>query len=85
MTKQNPLCNLSGGRVLIKRNSKEIWREVSLIPQSYGTVFYQIQADKGFARSRLCINEDGSTNKLVLNTVRYNPQGLGTLFKPYHV
>jgi len=30
----NPLCNLSGGQVLIKRNSKEIWREVSLIPRS---------------------------------------------------
>jgi len=34
MTKPNPLCNLSGGQVLIKRNSKEIWREVVLIPRS---------------------------------------------------
>jgi hypothetical protein len=34
MTKPNLLCNLSGGRILIKRNSKEIWREVSLIPRS---------------------------------------------------
>jgi len=33
MTKPNPLCNLSGGRVLIKRNSKEIWREVVLKPR----------------------------------------------------
>ena len=34
MTKTNPLCNLSGRQVLIKRNSKEIWREVSRIPRS---------------------------------------------------
>jgi hypothetical protein len=34
MTKPNPLCNLSGGQVLIKRNSKEIWREVFLKPRS---------------------------------------------------
>jgi len=38
MTKPNPLCNLSGGQVLIKKNSKEIWREVSLIPGLYGSV-----------------------------------------------
>jgi hypothetical protein len=34
MTKPYLLCNLSGGRVLIKGNSKDIWREVSLIPRS---------------------------------------------------
>ncbi len=28
------------------------------------------QADRGFARSRLCTNEDGNTNNLVLYTVR---------------
>jgi hypothetical protein len=30
MTTPNPLCNLSGGRDLIKWNSKEIWWEVVL-------------------------------------------------------
>jgi hypothetical protein len=28
------------------------------------------QADRGFARLRLCTNEDGNTNNLVLYTVR---------------
>ncbi len=29
-----------------------------------------LQVDRGFARSRLCTNEDGNTNNLVLYTVR---------------
>ncbi len=31
---------------------------------------YLWQADRGFARSRLCTNKDGNTNNLVLYTVR---------------
>jgi hypothetical protein len=42
MTKPNPLCNLSGGQVLIKRNSEEIWREVSLIPRSMVVTSYLV-------------------------------------------
>ena len=34
MAKPNLLCNLSGGRVLIKRNSIEIWREGVRKPRS---------------------------------------------------
>jgi hypothetical protein len=30
---------------------------------------YYLQADRGFARSRLCTKEDGTTNNLVLYTV----------------
>ena len=38
MTKPNPLCNLAGGQVFLKMNSKEIWREVFLKPR-YGRYF----------------------------------------------
>ena len=29
-------------------------------------MFSRVQADRGFARSRLCTDEDGTTNNLVL-------------------
>ncbi len=32
--------------------------------------FKTLQADRGFARSRLCTDEDGTTNNLVLYMVR---------------
>ncbi len=32
--------------------------------------FFDIQADRGFARSRLCTDEDGTTNNVVLYMVR---------------
>ncbi len=35
-----------------------------------GCFFYLGQANRGFARSRLCTNEDGNTNNLVLYTVQ---------------
>ena len=31
---------------------------------------YLLQADRGFTRSRLCTDEDGTTNNLVLYMVR---------------
>ncbi len=47
------------------------FRECSIYVGTYvrDMLFYQ-QADRGFARSRLCTNEDGNTNNLVLYTVR---------------
>ena len=33
-------------------------------------LFFLRQADRGFARSRLCTDEDGTTNNLVLYMVR---------------
>ena len=33
-------------------------------------MFSRVQADRGFARSRLCTDEDGTTNNLVLYMVR---------------
>ncbi len=36
---------------------------------SYFKILIQ-QADRGFARSRLCTNDDGNTNNLVLYTVQ---------------
>jgi len=36
-------CNLSGGQVLIKRNSKEMWREVFLVPR---LLWYERPGDK---------------------------------------
>ncbi len=34
------------------------------------STFLPVQADRGFARLRLCTNKDGNTNNLVLYTVR---------------
>jgi hypothetical protein len=35
----------------------------------YVTLYLRRQADRGFAKPRLCTNEDGTTNNLVLYTV----------------
>ena len=35
------------------------------------------QADRGFARSRLCTDEDGTTNNLVLYMVRNDTSKMG--------
>ena len=42
--------------------------------------FNTLQADRGFARSRLCTDEDGTTNNLVLYMVRNDTSKMeGTL------
>jgi hypothetical protein len=44
---RDPVSKLSGGQVLIKRNSKEIWREVVLKPWSLHTISIWYQSPGG--------------------------------------